>query len=270
MKKEEARKRERIVPVDQSAALSANETTTLAECETIVTNGIRSFVDVGNALRTIRDQRLYRGTHETFDKYVKENWDLGRAHAYRLIEAAVTVETLYPIGDVLPANESHVRPLLQFPSEDRPTVWKEVVEQLSNRSEDITAKTIEGALLKKMVLSKDDGPFKKRRLQIKRQKRECRQKNRGKREHNQDKAAVWNLQEHLDRCALDVRYLLETWPTEHRAALALLLRGLADEVETIPTITCPNCGRHAADDDGDCCYCHEPSIVATEGSTDAQ
>jgi hypothetical protein len=34
-----------------------------------------------------------------------------------------------------------------------------------------------------------------------------------------------------------------------------------------PIVTCPNCGSHEADDDGDCTVCREPGIVAVGPDT---
>jgi hypothetical protein len=40
----------------------------------------------------------------------------------------------------------------------------------------------------------------------------------------------------------------------------------SDDESFTPDMTCPNCGHHEVDDDGDCASCHEPGIVAVEGS----
>ena len=149
----------------EQEALTIQEITLLAECKSIVNQGIHSFVEVGSALKLIKDQRLYRGTHETFEQFVKEKWDFGRAYAYRLIGSAETMATLSPIGDILPANESHVRALLQFSVEDRPKVWKTVVKRLptSDGKPVISAKEIEHAIDMQVEFSTENDPFKKRR-----------------------------------------------------------------------------------------------------------
>ena len=46
------------------------------------------------ALKQLRDRRLYRSTHKTFDEYALERFGYNRAHAYRLISAAVVLENL--------------------------------------------------------------------------------------------------------------------------------------------------------------------------------
>ena len=58
----------------------------------------------------IRDARLYRGTHATFEDYAEQRWDVSRSQAYRLIDAWPLAERLSPMGDTL--NERQIRELL--------------------------------------------------------------------------------------------------------------------------------------------------------------
>ena len=87
-----------LLPVAEAAAL--------ARCEATIARGVKTFVEVGAALTEIRDARLYRATHTSFDDYCRERWQFGRSHAYRLIDSAAVVANLSPIGDALPANEA--------------------------------------------------------------------------------------------------------------------------------------------------------------------
>jgi N6-adenosine-specific RNA methylase IME4 len=50
-----------------------------------------------------------------------------RAHAYRLIESAKVLNTLSPIGDILPATESQARPLASLEPEEQVEAWKRVI-----------------------------------------------------------------------------------------------------------------------------------------------
>jgi hypothetical protein len=116
------------------APLSAPERDALADFEGIIDRDRRTFVEVGNALAAIRQDKLYRERHQTFEAYCQERWDLGRSHACRLIDAASVVARLSPIGDVaeaviLPATESQARPLTTVELEDVGDVWAEVVER---------------------------------------------------------------------------------------------------------------------------------------------
>ncbi len=54
----------------------------------------RAFFEAGKALAELRDRRLYRSTHRTFEEYCKDRFGFERRHPYRLIEAAVVVDNL--------------------------------------------------------------------------------------------------------------------------------------------------------------------------------
>ena len=42
----------------------------------------RAFYEAGRALRELRDRRLYRNTHKTFENYVKDRFGFGRITAH--------------------------------------------------------------------------------------------------------------------------------------------------------------------------------------------
>lgn len=88
----------------------APSTRRLAELEEVVERGLSTFVEVGNALMEIRDARLYRATHPTFEAYCRERWGFSRSHGYRLIRAAELAE-LSPTGDI--RNERQARAILE-------------------------------------------------------------------------------------------------------------------------------------------------------------
>jgi hypothetical protein len=77
----------------------------LDECEEVIERGLASFVEVGEALAEVRDSRLYRESHETFEAYCSERWGLSRSRSYELIDAAHLTSALSGIPDTpLPAN----------------------------------------------------------------------------------------------------------------------------------------------------------------------
>jgi hypothetical protein len=108
--------------------LSPDETETLQYCEHVIAEGIQTFVDVGRALLVIRDQRLYRQSHATFEVYCRERWELSRTYAYQLVEASQVVDHVSAVSDVVPANEAQARPLASLPPERQVKVWQEAVE----------------------------------------------------------------------------------------------------------------------------------------------
>jgi hypothetical protein len=106
--------------------------------DTIAKNQYR-FVEIGKALKEIRDTRLYKLTlFETFEAYGRVRWDMGRSQIYRLINAYSVVHNLSPNGDILPGNEAQVRPLVQLDPSEQRKVWKDFL----NTSMDITAPNI--------------------------------------------------------------------------------------------------------------------------------
>src|SRR5215471_2161450 len=122
--------------------LSPPERERLVECERVVQGGLGEFFQVGNALLTIREERLYRGTHSTFELYCRSRWGFGRSYACRVMGAAQRIKLL-PLDNPLPkpTNEFQVRPLLRFKPEEFPEAWKEVVAKAPNGK--ITTRLVE-------------------------------------------------------------------------------------------------------------------------------
>lgn len=117
---------------DKLSEIGLQEVTRLAVLEDTIERGLGTFVEVGNALLEIRDSRLYREAHSTFEDYCRERWGMQRAHAYRMIDAAVVVGNLSPIGDIHPASESVVRPLASLPADVQRTVYEHAVSTAPN------------------------------------------------------------------------------------------------------------------------------------------
>ena len=88
----------------------------LEKCETVIANGLKTFVDVGTALLEIRDGKLYRKDFDTFENYCRGRWKgMPRQQAYRLMDAAEVIKNLSPMGDMpLPVNERQARPLARL------------------------------------------------------------------------------------------------------------------------------------------------------------
>jgi hypothetical protein len=102
------------------------ERTRLAELEQVVDRGLQTFLEVGQALREIRDSRLYREDYSTFEAYLDERWGMSRSRGYRLIDAAAVAELVSPMGDI--PNERQARELV--PLLDQPDDLVAVVREL--------------------------------------------------------------------------------------------------------------------------------------------
>lgn len=89
-------------------ALTTTEQQRLTELETTIHAGLSEFQRTGAALAEIRDGRLYRAAHSTFDDYLAARWGFTRQHAGRLIAAAEVAQVLEPVG-YTPQNEHQAR-----------------------------------------------------------------------------------------------------------------------------------------------------------------
>jgi hypothetical protein len=108
--------------------LTEVESSTFASHEATIERGLETFVEVGQAFMAIRDGRLYRATHRTFEDYCRDRWAISKTHANRMIEAAGVAESLAPIG-AIPTHESQMRPLAALEPEDQRTAWSQAVAE---------------------------------------------------------------------------------------------------------------------------------------------
>jgi hypothetical protein len=103
----------------------------LAELETIIAHGLTTFVEVGQALLEIRESRLYRLSHRTFEAYCKAKWGWNDRRASQLIGASGIVGILPKNLGTLPSSDAVARELQ--PLGDEPNAlaeaWQEAVEQ---------------------------------------------------------------------------------------------------------------------------------------------
>jgi site-specific DNA-methyltransferase (adenine-specific) len=119
----------------------------LAAHEATIERGLHAFLEVGRALREIRDGRLYRAAGwRSFGEYVTRRWPAmeGRAYADRLIGAAAVVENLTPIGVKLPANEAQARALTALKAPElQAAAWRRAV---AGANGSVTARHVEAAV----------------------------------------------------------------------------------------------------------------------------
>lgn len=109
--------------------LNKDELNELERCEVVIKQGLQTFVEVGQALLTIRDKRLYRSGFRTFEEYCDVKWEIGKAYAFRLIGAAEVISNLSPRGDILPKNEKEARSLAGLEPEIQQEAWAAIVHQ---------------------------------------------------------------------------------------------------------------------------------------------
>lgn len=111
-------------------SLTALEEARLGRCEEILEHQLAAAFEAGAALMMIRDEKLYRATHKTFESYCQERWGFGRVYAWRVIGAAERVQLL-PANSNLPkpVNEFQVRPFLKLEPKVFPKAWELAVRR---------------------------------------------------------------------------------------------------------------------------------------------
>ncbi|MTE15529.1 hypothetical protein [Nocardia aurantiaca] len=90
--------------------LSRAESDQLELCESSIDALRVAFWTAGRALQIVRDGRLYRADHASFDEYVEKRWDMQRSYAHKLIRAWPLAARLHPVAPAI--NEGQIRELL--------------------------------------------------------------------------------------------------------------------------------------------------------------
>ena len=132
--------------------LSSGELSQLERCEATIEKGQRTFIEVGEALATVRDNRLYREEHKTFEAYCDRRWGWSKTQCNRVIASSSVVSNLTPIG-VVPQSESVARPLTKLPADEQAGAWSEAVKTAPKGK--VTAKHVEKVVAKRIPVKVD-------------------------------------------------------------------------------------------------------------------
>lgn len=131
---------------------------TLADCEAVIERGLHSFVEVGQALLTIRDQGLYSRSHKTFEDYCQDRWGFSRIRAYQMMGASETVGVLSTFNKSLPTPSSSRQAEALSKLKDQPEqlaeAWSEVIEISDGKP---TAKVVKEVVSRYVAESKGNG-----------------------------------------------------------------------------------------------------------------
>lgn len=136
-------------PVRAKNKLTTAEANKLSELEKVIQHHFETFSQAGHALNEIRDTRLYRETHATFEDYCRARWEMSKTQANRLISAARVVENVAKTRggkDIVEhLTESAIRPLTQLAPAQQRRVIEKVVEQAppSAAGRGVTAKLVQ-------------------------------------------------------------------------------------------------------------------------------
>jgi hypothetical protein len=144
---EEAKGGEGVTELVKS--LTAVELSTLDKHEAVINRGLKTFADVGNSLLAIRDGRLYREQHGTFEEYCRERWGFTDRRARMLMSASEVVERIGKTGTTVPVNEAQARPLARLPAAEQPEAWEAASNKAKEESRPVTARDVEAEVEKR-------------------------------------------------------------------------------------------------------------------------
>jgi hypothetical protein len=126
------------------SSITTTEGRQLASYEAVIESGLRTFADVGNALLAIREGRLYRATHGTFEDYCRERWGMSKPYATQMIQAGRVVSNLRAVAiATIPANEAQARPLAALPDDEQAEAWAAATAQAETKGRRVTARDVE-------------------------------------------------------------------------------------------------------------------------------
>ncbi len=101
----------------------------------------RAFREAGSALQSLRDKKLYRSTHKTFEAYCRERFGYSRDAAYLKIAAATVYDNIQKYLPTngrqisMPTNERQLRDIAKanFEPEVQATAWIQTLQETDGR-----------------------------------------------------------------------------------------------------------------------------------------
>lgn len=113
--------------------ITENDQQRLVALEAAIDQGAAALRDMGNALLEIRDARLYRLTHSSFENYLRERFNFSRQYGYLLMQLATIAERCQPLVDIPLHSEQHARLLGRLPDEQQGPAWAAAVESAGGK-----------------------------------------------------------------------------------------------------------------------------------------
>jgi len=101
----------------------------LADLETQVEQG---FVSAANALREIKESKIYKEQYGTWENYLKDRWGYNRDWYYKLVQASDVIKNVSNLNIFLPTTESQARELAPLDPPQQVQVWQEVSTNLKS------------------------------------------------------------------------------------------------------------------------------------------
>ena len=128
--------------------LTKQERKDLLANEKIIENGMRSFIDVGQALGDIRNRKLWRHGYDSFKGYLGERWGFGPSYASRLISGSEVATRLPEV-----VNEGQARELSRVPYTDQVKVLDRAKTNAISANRTLTAEDIRIAAREPSVMT---------------------------------------------------------------------------------------------------------------------
>lgn len=127
--------------------LTTSEAAEFGKCERTIKNTKGAFVACGKALEAIRDKKLYRAKHATFDEYCQKVWGWSRQRAHQLIQSSETVRSLPAEMSTMvdKISERGARELTKVAKSSRVRVLKGVADSGEVTAERISKQSRNGA-----------------------------------------------------------------------------------------------------------------------------
>ena len=123
-----------------TSVLDERQVRLLKRCESVVSEGLKRFVEVGTALNTIRDEKLWHGTYDSFRDYLDRRWAMSPAHATRLIQGSEVATRCTGIE-----NEAQARELVKIPYTEQQTIVDRAIDMAKTRHVPLSAPLIREA-----------------------------------------------------------------------------------------------------------------------------
>ncbi|ABA25027.1 conserved hypothetical protein (plasmid) [Trichormus variabilis ATCC 29413] len=135
----------------------------------------RAFFEAGKALAELRDRRLYRSTHRTFEEYCKDRFSYTHRHVNYLIAASLIVDNIIMgtnssqieeaqademgtnSSQIFPISEVQVRPLSKLEPQQQRKAWQDAVQEAGDKVP--TGRIVKDVVQRIMESSKAPNPY---------------------------------------------------------------------------------------------------------------
>jgi hypothetical protein len=92
------------------AELKKSDHTKLICHELVIKSGLKTFMEVGDALRAIKEEKLWKADHKNFVEYCEKRWKIGKRYANNLIaSSAAAKDVAQPLSEAAARELSKVK-----------------------------------------------------------------------------------------------------------------------------------------------------------------